>query len=195
MDTNDPPDSPCEPASAIASTEHLFCRSFSRCCLKAGDQCTFPAEANGTPYHMKTHSGSTTAEMIRPFPLGSISTGPALLPTVHCQSLDEAHNEVAAKYRTRDRLSSSCATTAFQVKCDGSLLERLRRVLEVVGSEAKSTFDKPMTLQDLLAAFYYRKVQAEVALHVCRLGYCRQKWDQPYKFGLPCTEVFVEFEY
>ena len=146
-------------------------------------------EANGIACHMKTHSGSMEADMIRCFSLGFTSTGPGLLPTLHCAALEEVHNAVAASYWTPDRLSSSSQTTAFQVQCEGTLLQRLRRVVEVVGSKGKHTFEKPMTLKDLLAAFYYRRVQAEVALHVCRLGYCRQKWDQPCKFGLPCTEV------
>ena len=171
------------------SKKGVFCRSYSQHCLKAGHQCQLPVEANGTPYHMKTHSGSTTAEMLRPFPLGSTSSGPDVLATPHCGSLEEVYTAVAESSWTSDRLSSSSPTTAFKVQCEGTLIERLQRVLDVPASNGKPTFEKPMTLQDLLAAYYYRRVQAAVALHVCRLGYCRQKWDQPCKFGLPCTEV------
>ena len=35
------------------------------------------------------------------------------------------------------------------------------------------------TLQELLSAYYYRRVQIETAVHVCRLGYCRDNYKDP----------------
>ena len=189
------PMSPGDPVaqSSTSASLGLRCRSFSRCCLKAGEQCTLPAEANGTEYHLKAHSGGTTAEMARPFPLGSTAHGPPLLPDAAADSLDQLVDGIAPKLWTAERLSAASSLTAFTVKCDGSLLQRLHRLQGFKDSSQTLTFATPMRLKDMLAAYYYRRVQAEVAPHVCRMGYCRQKWSEPCKFGLPCTEVLLPY--
>ena len=176
-------------ASADTITTPLLCRSFSRYCLKAGSQCTLPSHCNGTAFHLKTHSNTCTAELVRPFPLGSKSTGPPLMPVVMAKTLGDVQAEVAEKVWTAERLSSECTQDSFAVTCDGSLLQRLHGVLSTNASMMAPTFNAPLDLRDLLAAYYYRRVQIETVVHVCRLGYCRQKWDAPCKFNLPSTEV------
>ena len=44
---------------------------------------------------------------------------------------------------------------------------------------------------DLFAAYYYRALQANVAVHVCQIGYCRKSSTAPCKYGLPATEIIL----
>ena len=46
-----------------------------------------------------------------------------------------------------------------------------------------------MFLEDLLAAFYYRTVEARQMLHTCKIGYCKSSPDGQCKFGAPATSV------
>ena len=58
----------------------LRCRSVSRWCLKSSAQCWLPEHCNGTPYHLHAHCAEATAEMVRPFPIGTeVTPLPAVL--------------------------------------------------------------------------------------------------------------------
>ena len=59
---------------------HRACRSASRWCLQAGQHCRLPTECNGKPFHMLHHSAHATAELCRPYPLGSVMKGPPASP-------------------------------------------------------------------------------------------------------------------
>ena len=50
----------------------------------------------------------------------------------------------------------------------------------------------PMLLSDILLGYYIRRLQLSVVSHVCCIGYCRQSWNEPCKFGLPATEVVTQ---
>ena len=122
-------------------------------------------------------------------PLGAVTSGPPLVPNFQARTVEDVRDHICEEWYAADRLSASSTTTAVPVVCVGTFLQRTRRVLERTRSAESDTFNMPMALLDLLAAYYYRRVQAEVATHVCRLGFCREKWDKPGKFGLPCDKV------
>ena len=46
----------------------------------------------------------------------------------------------------------------------------------------------------MLAAYYYRKVQASVAVHVCQVGYCRKSKSEPCKYCLPAEDIVLADE-
>ena len=51
-----------------------------------------------------------------------------------------------------------------------------------------------MLLFDLLSGYYYRRLQLEVAPHVCKMGYCRASWNDKCRLNLPWPD-FVETMY
>eukprot|EP00973_Karenia_brevis_P000478 68765-Karenia_brevis.AAC.1 len=55
----------------LTSAFHKGCTSVSRWCLRAGQHCQLPSEVDGLPFHTTHHVAHATAEMCRPFPLGT----------------------------------------------------------------------------------------------------------------------------
>ena len=44
-----------------------------------------------------------------------------------------------------------------------------------------------MTLDDIIACYYFRALQCALFPHTCKLGHCRASWADPCKRGLPVT--------
>ena len=167
-------------------TQAVSCSCVSRYCLRAGRQCHLPAEADGTDYHMTHHNAHATAEMCRPYPLGSVTHAPPAPPALDGADLTSTFARLEAQLWTDSR-SVRGSGTAWQTTCTGSLLTRLRGACDVT-MDTDST-DSPMGFGDLLSGYYYRRVQMNYVVHVCMLGYCRKSWTEPCKYQLPEKEV------
>ena len=117
----------------------VTCRSVSRYCLKADVQCRLPAETNASHYHQSNHVAHATAELVRPYPLGSIRHGPALPPYLRGQSLEETRNNLTAHFWTSTRYSNKTQEDTT-VECQGTFMERVRRIKGIcnLASQRKS---------------------------------------------------------
>ena len=132
--------------------------------------------------------------MCRPYPLGTVSTGPPLPPSLRGSTLAATETVLDQQFWTRDRLQEDGGST---VACDGTFLQRFTRSACMQGSNPKSAFclGTPMRLQDLCAAYYYRHLQCRTMPHVCKLGYCRQSWSEACRFDLPSTALVPALTY
>ena len=176
------------------------CHSVSRWCLRTGIQCRLPAECDGTAYHTSHHNAHATAELCRPYPVGSVSEGPPSPPKFDDgASLQFTQKELQSKFWTTARLKSdtsqqllsgsSGSHSSGNVQCIGTLRERMQAALENLPSRDRLRMNSPMSFEDLLVAYYCRKLQTEQMCHVCKLGYCRATWSTPCKFNLPWKTV------
>ena len=68
-------------------------------------------------------------------------------------------------------------------------MDRLRRVQVHTYAAAALRMDTPMMLPDLLAGYYVRRLQTNMAPHVCKMGHCRSSWNDVCRFHLPATRV------
>ena len=161
----------------------LRCRSVSRWCLKSSAQCWLPEHCNGTPYHLHAHCAEATAEMVRPFPIGTVVESPPAVLDVQGKSLEATLEELSANFWTGRRLKTNQLDTTT---CKGTFATRF---LEVHKANKENTLGSPMNFRDLCVAFYYRFLQSRTMPHVCKLGYCRPSWDVACKFDLPATKV------
>ena len=171
---------------AAQSKAHNFgCRSCSRYCLRAGPQCTLPDHLSGNAVHRNHHCAPVTAELIRPYPLGSINAGPSLPKDLRGCSVEHMERELLQHFWTADRLEAG-APSEFTVSCNGSFRERLGTTMKLNEDFTALTFGTPCLAEDLVAGFYYRSVQiATPVVHMCKIGYCRASWKDKCKRGFP----------
>ena len=80
------------------------CRSVSRWCLRADSHCRLPPQCDGTPLHMSHHLAYVSAELTRPFPLGSISRNPSQVPKLDASTMSSAQNELDQIFWSTRRL-------------------------------------------------------------------------------------------
>ena len=166
------------------------CRSASRWCLQTGQYCRLPEECDGKAFHILHHNAPATAELCRPYPVGSVVQGPpaAPMPEVDVADLNGTMCYLQDKHfwtkaRMQDGNDSDHPST--HVECTGSFWERFK----ASRSLKDMRFTSPMTVEDLLAAYYYRSLQVHQVVHVCKLGYCRASWASKCKFHLPWETV------
>ena len=130
-------------------------------------------------YHGRQHVAPATAELCRPFPLGSIRVGPPAPPQLAGASYSHTVKVLEASFWTTDRLRPAAKATtdslgfgqAVIATASAPLLQRLARVQNFCSDSATLRTDTPMLLFDLLFGYYFRRLQLEVALHVCKMGY------------------------
>ena len=203
-------------SSAIAADKRKFCEGFSTLCLKAGQHCRHPKCANGVQMYKTRHVGYVTTELTRAFPIGSVTFGPKQM-TLDITQLnpDSAQSNVDQLFTQRrlrrnrppntgtkmempekpePELSVDDAGAGWQTQCPGNLLERLQQGLAQQYDSKRTTMSSPMHVNDMLAAYFYRKVQASVAVHVCQVGYCRKSKTEPCKYRLPAEEIVLADE-
>ena len=182
----------------------IGCRSCSRFCLRAGSQCTLPEHLSGNPVHAKHHCAPVISELIRPYPLGSISHGPDMPPDLRGFSAEQTEQELLERFWSSDRLRSG-AVSGYTISCTGSFLDRVERTMKLntgITWPAKPTDTEKFTLgtpclaEDLMAGFYYRSLQiATSVLHKCKIGYCRSSWKVKCKRRLPCETLEPEMRF
>ena len=68
-------------------------------------------------------------------------------------------------------------------------MSRLEASLAQDTRPTKMAMTDPMTIEDLIAIYYVRKIQCSVAIHVCQVGYCRKSKTEPCKYRLPAEEI------
>ena len=163
------------------------CRSVSRWCLRANEQCILPHHCNGAPYHVTAHCAEATAEMIRPYPLGTLVKKTAPVLEIGDETYENTLRALARQFWSSERMERK--KPGEQHLCEGTFLERCARLSANVDDR---TLGSAMNFRDLAAAFYYRYLQMRTMPHVCRLGYCRPSWDVACKFGLPATTITEE---
>ena len=96
--------------------------------------------------------------------------------------------------RPHHRSKSTTPHQGWQTECIGTLLDRLHTCLQQASDSRSINLSSPMHFNDMLAAYYYRKAQAGVAVHVCQVGYCRKSKSEPCKYRLPSEEIVLADE-
>ena len=181
--------------SKTTSVQHRgSCRSVSQWCIKCGKHCSLPPHMSASEksaasvYHTNAHTAESTAEMLRPYPLGTVPPQSPEVPDVVGQSLEETLALLNKDFWTADRLESKARS---DLSCEGSFLQRFmqQRHNKTTKDAAEIALGDPTGMRDLCVAFYYRYLQTKVVPHVCKLGYCRASWDHACKYDLPCEEV------
>ena len=140
----------------------VSCQVVSRHCLLAGAQCRLPSEVNGSSCHRNHHIAHATAELCRPYPLGFSASGPPYPPHLDGQSLKSTTRKLCSFFWTTARLRDHSDPMRSPVRA-GSLLSRLREIFQLDYSRVKVA--DPLHFKDLLAAYYFRRLQAEVVVH------------------------------
>ena len=79
------------------------CRSVSNVCLKTGEQCRLSQHCASSKRHQQNHTGEVIAELVRPYPIGSVSAGPPLLPKVRGSSRTETMSAIEMGMWSKDR--------------------------------------------------------------------------------------------
>ena len=134
-------DAPPDPPSIATS---IPCRSVSRWCLRAGQHCRLPACDDATQYHTAHHNAHATAELCRPWPLGSTSLGPPAVPDYRrprVLSLDETKQALTISFWTTDRLVAKPPTvSADSVSPPGSADTTRSCVRADTGADASLPF-------------------------------------------------------
>ena len=163
---------PVPTATALPRQER--CRSVSRWCLRAGVHCQLPPHTDGCEYHSANHNAYATAELCRPFPLGTISHGAPMPPKLAGSSLADTFAALGEDFWSSGRLHKH-AEPRTDLHCLGNFLERLHEVCAVKDLQKQRSTGDGMSFEDLMEAYYYRSLQTAQILHVCRLGYC-ERW-------------------
>ena len=165
------------------------CHVASRFCLLAGRYCQLPDECDGTSAHMLYHQADVTAESCRPYPLGARGHAPGFPLPLERSGLQNVEVDLQRTFFTEARQRSG-TSLGTRTTCDGSLVQRVCQVLRMPFTAANT--GSPMLISDILLGYYIRRLQLSVVSHVCCIGYCRQSWNEPCKFGLPATEVVTQ---
>ena len=159
----------------------LRCRSISRWCLKSSAQCCLPEHCNGTSYHEQAHCAEATAEMVRPFPIGSVTPSPPAVLDVQGKTLEDTFEELSTNFWSGNRLKRNDeASRSNPTSCKGTFVARFLEMHH--RNKEDKMLGSPMDLRDLCVAFYYRFLQTRTMVHVCKLGYCRPSWDVACKY-------------
>ena len=152
------------------------CRSVSHVCLKTGEQCRLSQHCASSKRHQQNHSGEVIAELVRPYPIGSVSAGPPLLPKVRGSSRTETMSAIEMGMWSKDRTKDP-SNFGFSVKCEGTFQDRFQQCMATYADGLrlnKMPMNTPLLLEDLLAGYYYRFVQIHVTVvHKCTVGSCR----------------------
>lgn len=172
----------------------IGCRSCSKYCLRSGSQCQLSSSLDGNLHHLKHHSAPVTAELCRPWPLGTVSHGPASPPDLRGQTLKETQKNLFQLFWTDARCrapdTSGHEAGGFHEICEDTFVNRLKAALALDVDGVDILRGSPCTVEDLVAAFYYRTVQtATSVIHTCKIGYCRSAWNSRCKRHLPWTSV------
>ena len=182
--------------SAAGEKPHLTgCRSCSRYCLRAGDQCVLPEHLSGNAVHLAHHCAPVLAELCRPYPIGSVPGGPDLPPDLRNTSPDETHKALLENFWSQKRICKG-APSAFTVSCVGTFTDRLRLTLDKCEKITALTFGSPCIPEDIVAGYYYRALQTAIpVIHMCKVGYCRASWKDKCKQRFPCDRVEKEMRF
>ena len=148
------------------------CRSVSQWCMRCGDHCSLPTHLNAreqseaSVYHATAHVAESTAEMLRPYPLGTAPPHATAVPDATGKSLEATLALLSKDLWTTSRLQS---TEAAALSCTGTFLQRFARQHQGAGilDAAQIKLGEPTGIRDLCVAFYYRFLQTKITPHVC----------------------------
>ena len=152
------------------------CRSVSQWCMRCGDHCSVPAHASASlnsgvsAYHANAHTAEATAEMLRPYPLGTQPPPSSEVPDVEGCSLDETLAKLNKEFWNAHRFE---VTESKPLAYEGSFLQRFAQQHEAVRNKRLTSeirLGDPTGVRDLCVAFYYRFLQTRIMPHVCKLG-------------------------
>lgn len=165
------------------------CNHVSRFCTKLKRQCTLPDHCMHSKRHQLIHAAPVSAEMCRPYLLGSVSHGPPLpesSPSLWSDTSETAFT-VTIPPGFRRRVSDAASTHPV-------IIEQKKNKGSTDSVDfTKLSFQAPMLLEDLIAGYYYRSVQTHTSVvHSCKLGYCRHSPASPCKRGFPFTNLLQQ---
>ena len=115
-----------------------YCRSVSRWCMRCGDHCSVPAHASASvtsgvsAYHANAHTAEATAEMLRPYPLGTTPPPSSEVPDVQGCSLDETLAKLNKEFWNEHRFK---VTESKPLTYEGSFLQRFAQQHKAVESK------------------------------------------------------------
>ena len=98
------------------------CRRPSRWCLRVGHQCRLPSAVDGSKFHTAVHHAYACAELVRPFPLGTVSRCPPPMPDMHSIDLPATWQRLEESLYTHRRLGAPTEDDVDDL-CTGSFLE------------------------------------------------------------------------
>ena len=84
--------------------------------------------------------------------------------------------------------------TAVERACARPILVRIHLMYEATRTTKLDNMrlGADMRLEDLVAAYAYRRVQIAHFIHVCHIGYCKQTWHSACRFHMPVTQLEPE---
>ena len=168
------------------------CASFSRWCLRTGTCCRLPAVLDGAQPHTSAHLAYAQAELVRPWPIGTLPWLPGNAPHSSDVCEDTFFSAARLKAKTLEAARGDVpAHSAAQLPL--SFWDHWRLALSDVNASSK-TYSAPMQLEDLVVGYDYRHLQTSTHVHTCIMGDCVTLAGQPCKWGLPCEKA-VEIQY
>ena len=112
---------------AVTSTVPLVqpqCMSVSRHCLRADGLCRLAQDKDGASYHVNSHIAEATAEMCRPYPLGSFTSGPGAPADLRGRDWSATVSALNTNFWNTRRLATEkgaiCNTTETSVSVQGT---------------------------------------------------------------------------
>ena len=111
----------------IPAQEQPQCMSVSRHCLRADGFCRLSEDKDGASYHVRSHIAEATAEMSRPYPLGSFTSGPGAPADLRGYTLSATISALNDDFWNTNRLSaenqSTSNTAPTSVSVQGTFLD------------------------------------------------------------------------
>ena len=140
--------------------------------MRCGKHCSLPAHVNATEtsgasvYHRNVHTAESIAEMLRPYPLGTIPPQALAVPDAAGKTLEDTLALLSTDFWNADRLKF---TDDAALSCEGSFLQRFTKQYQETKDKdaADMKLGDATTMRDLCVAFYYRFLQTKVVPHVC----------------------------
>ena len=154
--------------------EESSCNSISRWCLRTDSCCRLPSTINGSEPHVSSHLAYFQAELVRPYPLGSATDMPGDAP----KNATQHQTELFSSKRLRSTNTACCK----QLR---AFWPRMRIAVSSCPVGFPDKYSQPMSLGDIVIAYYFRTLQAKMHIHTCIIGYCKRvlgdacRWDLP----------------
>ena len=115
-----------EPLTASSAFQRSACRSVSQWCLRCGEHSSLPPHTSASNtscasvYHANAHTAEATAEMLRPYPLGTLPPRSCEPPEVTDATLQETVALLNRDFWTTDRFEPKDRPP---LSCEGTFLQ------------------------------------------------------------------------
>ena len=126
--------------------------------MRCGKHCSLPAHVNATEtiaasvYHRNVHTAESIAEMLRPYPLGTMPPQAPAVPDAAGKTLEDTLALLNTDFWSADRLKF---TDEAALSCEGSFLQRFTQQYQNTKNNdaAEIKLGDATTMRDLCVAF------------------------------------------